>query len=415
MNRSAYAPRAARLALAVLLAAGAAACADFVTVDNPNVVNDDGIDPVRDADVLSRSAFQDFSTAVGDLVLHGAWLTTELWVGDSSEDRNQFGRREIVDSNQRLNTDLWQRFARGLATSENVGDLLAASDQAPRLSLARVRLASGFSYLNMAEAFCTGVARGGPPLDRTAMLGLAAERLAQAREAGLAAGGAEGGQVATAALVGLARTHLTAGRRGEAAAAADAVPAAFEMALFNIDDAANRARLGNKLWEATVDRAAAVVPPAYRAMADAGDTRIRYRDRGVNAYDGFLRFYSQEKYTSWAAPYRLASGLEARYLAVEARADAGEMLAFVNARRAAGNQAPLGGGTAAELLPALMDQKSRDFWLEGRRLGDWARNGAAVPNVIAAGSAYYKPASGPVRDGRCIPLPLAETSNNPNF
>lgn len=415
MMRPVFAPRAARLALAALLAGGVAACSDFVTVDNPNVVNEDGIDPVRDADVLSRSAFQDFATAVGDLVLHGGWLTTELWVGDSSEDRNQFGRREIVDANQRLNTDLWQRFARGLATSENVGDLLGASDAAPRLSLARVRLAAGFSYLNMAEAFCQGVARGGPPLDRAQMLTLATERFTQARDAAQLASGAEAGQIATAALVGLARTHLTAGRRAEAATAADAVPANFEMLLHNIDDAANRARLGNKLWEATVDRAAAVVPPVYRAMSDAGDPRIRYRDRGVNAYDGFLRFYSQEKFTSWAAPYRLASGLEARYLAVEARANAGEMLAFVNERRAAGNQTPLAGGTAVELLPALMDQKSRDFWLEGKRMGDWARNGDAVPNVIQSGTAYYKPASGPVRDGRCFPLPLAETSNNPNF
>lgn len=415
MTRPVSAPRVARLALAALLAAGAAGCADFVTVDNPNVVNEDGIDPVRDADVLSRSAFQDFATAVGDLILHGGWLTTELWVGDSSEERNQFGRREVVDSNLRLNTDLWQRFARGLATSENVGDLLAASDQAPPLSLARVRLAAGFSYLNMAEAFCTGTARGGPPLDRAQMLALAVERLTQAREAALAAGGTEGGQMATAALVGLARTHLTAGRRGEAAQAADQVPASFAFLLSNIDDAANRARLGNKLWEATVDRAAAVVPPVYRAMADAGDPRISYRDRGVNAYDGFLRFYSQEKYTSWAAAYRLASGLEARYLAVEARADAGEMLAFINERREAGGQDPLAGGTAEALLPELMEQKSRDFWLEGKRLGDWARNGDAVPNVIAAGSDYYKPASGPVRDDRCFPLPLAETSNNPNF
>jgi len=415
MKRPLNAPRAARLALAALLAAGAAGCSDFVTVDNPNVVNEDGIDPARDADVLSRSAFQDFATAVGDLILHGAWLTTELWVGDSSEDRNQFGRREVIDSNGRLNADLWQRFARGMATSENVGELLAASATAPPLSLARVRLAAGYSYLNMAEAFCTGVARGGPPLDKAEMLALAAERLTQAREAAQAAGGTEGGQIVNAALVGLARTHLTAGRDADAALAADQVPDDFEFLLHNIDDAANRPRLGNKLYEATVDRAAHAVPPVYRAMADAGDTRIRYRDRGVNAYDGFLRFYSQEKYTSWAAPYRLASGLEARYLAVEARADADEMRTFINERRAVGNQEPISGGTAEELLPELMEQKSRDFWIEGKRIGDWARNGDAVPNVIEAGSEYYKPASGPVRDGTCFPLPLAETSNNPNF
>jgi len=406
--------RAAPLALA-LLAVAAAGCDDFVTVNNPNVVSNDGIDPARDGDVLSRSAFQDFATATGDLALYGAWLTTELWVGDSSEDRNQFGRREVTPSNSRLNSDVWQRFARGLATSEDTGDLLASSSAASPLSLARVRLAAGYSYLNMAEAFCVGVARGGPALSKAQMLSLAVERLDAARAGALTAGGTEGGQIAGAAAVGLARAHLTAGRRAEAATAAALVPAGFEMLLHNIDDPANRARLGNKMYEATVDRAAAVVPPVYRAMADAGDSRIRYRDRGVNAYDGFLRFFSQEKYTSWAAAYRLASKLEARYLEVEARADAGEMLAFVNERRAVGGQTPLGGGSAAELLGALMEQKSRDFWMEGKRIGDWHRNGDAVPNVIQPGAAYYKPASGPVSDDRCIPLPLAETNNNPNL
>jgi hypothetical protein len=407
--------RAAPLALALLAGVAAAGCDDFVTVSNPNVVTQDGIDPARDGDMLSRSAFQDFATAVGDLTLYGAWLTTELWVGDSSEDRNQFGRREVTPSNSRLNDDLWARFARGLATSEDAVDLLAGATGTPPASLARVQLAAGYSYLNMAEAFCAGAVRGGPPLNEGQMLERAVERLTAARATALAAGGPEGTQLASAAAVGLARAHLTAGRRPEAAAAAAQVPAGFEMLLHNIDDPANRARLGNKLYEATVARAAAVVPPVYRAMADAGDPRIRYRDRGVNAYDGFLRFFSQEKYGSWAAPYRLASGLEARYLAVEARADAAEMLGFVNERRAAGGLAPLGGGTAAELLPALLEQKSRDFWIEGKRIGDWHRNGDAVPNVIVPGSAYYKPASGPVSDDRCIPLPLAETNNNPNF
>lgn len=407
--------RAVPVCVALLAGGAAAGCADFVTVDNPNVVNAGGIDPERDADVLSRSAFQDFATAVGDLVLHGAWLTTELWVGDSSEERNQFGRREVTAGNTRLNTDLWQRYARGLATSEDVGDLLAASPSAPALSLARVRLAAGFSYLNMAEAFCQGAARGGPPLTTDQMLALAVERLTDARAKAQAATGAEAVSIANAAAVGLARAHLTAGRAGEASAAAALVPAGFELLLYNIDDPANRPRLGNKLYEATVDRAAAVVPPAYRAMADAGDTRIRYRDRGVNAYDGFLRFYSQEKYTGWASAYRLASGLEARYLGVEARANAAEMEAFINERRAVGGQGAVGPGTAAALLPALLEVKSRDFWLEGRRVGDFKRHPEAVPNVIASGSAYYKPASGPVRDGRCIPLPLAETDNNPNF
>jgi hypothetical protein len=62
-----------------------------------------------------------------------------------------------------------------------------------------------------------------------------------------------------------------------------------------------------------------------------------------------------------------------------------------------------------------MTQKSLDFFLEGKRLGDFRRNGAAVENMPVPGTPYFKAGYDPVGDDTCYPLPLAETSNNPNF
>jgi hypothetical protein len=267
----------------------------------------------------------------------------------------------------------------------------------------------------MAEAFCQGTVRGGPPLTTAQMLDLAAERLTSARDVATAAGGAQGTSIATAAAVGLGRALLQAGNTAAAVAAVRDVPAAFVFLLYTQDDPANRLRLGNHLWEATVDRASLVVSPEYRAAADAGDMRIQYVDTGLRAYDGFLQMYAQRKYVSWAAPYRLATGLDAKYISIEAAGNASAMLAFVNERRAVGKQPPLSGLTGDVLLTQFLAQKSLDFWLEGRRMGDFRRHGMLVPNVIPTGATFYKPAAGPVGDDTCFPLPLAETSANSNF
>lgn len=393
-----------------------AGCNDFVTVENPNIVEAGGINPDTDGSLIAFSAFQDFVSGFGDIALYTAWFTSEAWTGDSSEDRSEVGRRAIDPANPRLNSDVWIRFSRGLATTENARDILVAAADAPRnINNARVSLAAGYSYLIMAEVFCQGTVRGGPPLTTAEMLGLARERLTSAREIATAAGGTTGTSIANAASVGLGRAALQAGNTAEAAAAVRDVPADFEFLLYTQDDPANRDRLGNHLWQATVDRASLVVPPVYRAAADSGDTRIRYVDTGLRAYDGFLPMFAQRKYPSWAAPYRLATGLEARYIAVEAAADEGAMLAFVNERRAAGNHQPVSGLTGNALLTEFLAQKSLDFWLEGRRMGDFRRHGGLVPNVIPTGATFYKPAVGPVGNGTCFPLPLAETSANPNF
>lgn len=411
-------PRRIATAIAISSLCTTAACDGFIEVTNPNVVEASAIDPDVDGPLLAWSAYQDFVSGFGDIIMNTSWFTTNAWSGDSSEDRSEIARRAIDPGNGRLLNDVWTRFSRGLATSEDAREiLLEAADAPSNIHRARVALSSGYSYLLMAETFCQGTARGGPPLGQAEMLDLAVERLEEARTVGQAAassGNADGQAIALAAAVGLGRSHLLAGDGGAASSAVGAVPIEFDYLLYNADDPANRERLGNKFWEATVDRASLVVPPRYRELADGGDPRVGYVDMGVNAYDGILRMYAQTKYPAWEAPYRLASGLEARYIAIEADGDEEAMQAWVNERRAAGGHDPVT-LTGPELLQEFLTQKSIDLWLEGQRMGDFRRHGDALPDLLPTGEPLYKPAAGPVGDDSCFPLPVAETSANPNF
>ncbi len=388
-----------------------AGCDDFVTVDNRNIVEGGGIDPATDGPMIAWSAFQDFVASFGVIGLNTAFFTTEAYTGDSSQGRSELGRRALDPAN----VGGWAELARGLASSENAIDILIEAPNADRnIHLARVYLSAGYAYLLMAETFCVGTVRGGPPLTTPQMLDRAIDRLSKARTVGTAEGSAAGVAIARAAAVGVGRAHLQAGNNALAIQAVQDVPTNFEFLLYTADDPANRPRLGNNYWQATVERAALVVPPAYRDRADSGDPRISYVDTGVRAYDGFLQMYAQRKYSGWAAPYRLASGLLARYIEIEAGNNEGAMQTFVNERRAAGGLEPVTLSGDA-LLTEFLWQKSLDFWLEAVRMGDFRRHGALLPELIPSGAPFYKPAAGPVGDDQCVPLPLTETTTNPHF
>ena len=81
---------------------------------------------------------------------------------------------------------------------------------------------------------------------------------------------------------------------------------------------------------------------------------------------------------------RFASGLEARYIGVEADGPNAAMLAFVNVRRAVGGKPPV---TLSG--PALVDefrmQRALDFYLSGQRLGDLRRYAAAGKDLFPTG------------------------------
>lgn len=420
--RSLVVLRTWRLRRALLALGAAVACTDYLKVTNPAIIAADEVDVVRDATTLSLSARQDFAVAAGWAAVWGSFLTWEAWPAESAIEQNDFGLRVVSDVSNQLN-NVWNPVARSVASNERViAALKGTPGEETNVNVGRSLVFSGYSFVVMAETFCRGVILGGPPLTPANVLDTAITRftraiaVAAASAGGTPSAGTEAYDLRTLALLGRARARLQLGRKGDAAVDAALVPSNWTYNIIYADNAAARARLSNQQFLSTVPRATIVVPPDWRT----GDRRVPVIPPGTPGYnsfaqDGVTPFYTQGKFTAYNSPFRLASGLEAQYIVAEATGTAA-MLAVINARRTANGLPVYSGATDdASVLTEFEEQRGREFYLEGKRLGDLQRNGAAVPHVPRPGQAYFKAGFVPVGNQSCLPLPRAEVVANPNF
>ena len=400
-------------AAAVLVVA--AACSDsFVEVTNPNVIDAATVDPASGATALALSAQQNFASAVGLLATYSGWFTEEANVSDTFPTRNEFGFRQITDLNGSLNTDVWAPISLAAASAKTVLDL-DLPNPTSNINLARAATFRGFATLMIGTDFCTGALSSGPELTTAQLLDSAIVFFTKGVDIGKANATADGIALANASLVGRARAKLQKGDKAGAAADAAQVPAGFNFDLRMTDDLANRGRLSNRVYQFTFDRPSISVAPFYRV----NDPRVTYKGPGVTKLTGQDAvpggFYEQTKFPGYASPVRLASKLEADYIAAEAGTTAAQLV-LIDARRVSAGQAPYAGAVdAASVLKELMVQKAFDFYLEGKRLADFRRIPAAMSGITPAGGVYFKPGYANVGNQTCYPLPRAERDNNPNM
>lgn len=409
-----------RTAAGAVLAIGAAGCGDqFLTVTNPNVIDASTVDPTANGATLALSAQQNFVDMFGLLAMYGAWFSGEANVSDTFPTRNEFGIRNITDLNGSLNTDVWAPLSRAVASAKQVLDL-ELPNPTTNINIARAATFRGFAILQMASDFCTGSFSESEELTTAQMLDSASFWFSKAIDVGRANASTDGVALANAALVGRARAKLQKGDNTGAAADAAAVPAGFEYLLRYTDDAGNRGRLSNDVYQFSFDRGSISVAPWYRQ----GDPRVTYRVEGGTPaptavpQDGVPGgFHQQTKFFSYAAPMRLASKLEADYIAAEASGNVATQLTLINARRAANGRTPYEGPQdAASVKTELFNQRALEFYLEGKRVGDFRRSPTSVaPTITAAGQPYFKPGYGNTGTNTCYPIPRAERDNNPNM
>lgn len=413
------------LNLAVLTATVlAAGCDNFLEVEHPGVIDADSIDPVAEAETFSLSAQTNFFDAYDNVAVYGAFFTGEAWVDDTHAGRKDIARRSVNDRDALLVSDLYGPLALAATTNLQVLEMLEGTEREVSVSTARAALHLGLSLQVMSESFCGGVLALSAPMTQEETARQAIQYLLQTVELASAVGRPDLG---AAAQVGLARAYLQVEEYDSAAEAAAAVPEDFRYDAVKVDDASSRTRLGNTIFYYTAVRPNLVVPPYFRALEDE---RIPYAlltdpasGQPVGGQGGMLAYFYQRKYAGFGAPVRIASGLEARYLLAEAELKLGDpssAVALVEERRAAYPMAQTGDDVdfvdATGPLRDLLDQKARDFYLEGKRMGDWQRNPSSTPYVLPAGANFYDPIyGGVVGGGTCFPLPAVEYENNPNF
>ena len=404
------------LAASVLLV-GAAACSDkFLAVTNPNVIDAATVDPTSGAATLANSAQQNFAVSVGWMSIYSAWFAGETNVSDTFPTRNEFGFRIVVPENGSLLADVWLPISRAAASAKIVLDLTLPAPTT-NINLARAATIRGFSVLLMATDFCTGSLSAGPELTTAQMLDTAIFWLGKGVDIGTANASSDGIALANAARVGRARAKLQKGDNAGATADAAATPAGFVYNIRYTDELSNRFRLSNLIYWHSYDRGSISVAPAFRVT---NDPRITYngKDAGTAQPQDVVPggWFQQTKFSGYATPMRLASKLEADYIAAEASGAAPTMLTLINARRTANNQAEYAGATDnASVKTELYNQRGIEFYLEGRRLADFRRSPASVSNITPAGAPYFKPGYANTGSQTCYPLPRQEIDNNPNF
>jgi hypothetical protein len=406
-----------RTVAASVLLVGVAACSDkFLAVTNPNVIDAATVDPTSGAASLSNSAQQNFATAVGWLSMYSGWFAGEANVSDTFPTRNEFGFRLVVPENASLLGDVWTPLSLAAASSKIVLDLTLPTPTT-NINLARAATFRGFSVLFMATDFCVGTLSSGPALTTSQMLDTAIYWLGKGVDIGTANATTEGIALANAARVGRARAKLQKGDNAGAAADAAATPTGFVYNLRYTDDLNNRTRLSNRIYQFSYDRGSITVAPGFRVT---NDPRLTYNpaDKGTAQPQDVVPggWFQQTKFSGYAAGYRLASKLEADYIAAEASGDAPTMLTLINARRTANNQAVYAGATdKGSVMTELYNQRGIEFYLEGKRLADFRRSPSSVSNITPAGAPYFKPGYANTGTQTCYPLPRQELDSNPNL
>lgn len=414
--------RAAVVLPALGLAGALAGCGDdLLTVDNPGAVNAPELMDSTLIAELSLTALSDFQRAYDMAAYAGAILGDEAITGHNFTQWQEIDLRIVDDQNDVGGVYSSLQVARSSAEgmTERLRELLGA-DAGSSLYVARTLAFAGYSNLMLAETVCAApvdpesAALSSDEIMQRA-LGYFDEAITVSTNAGVS-------YYANVARVGAARASLWLGDYARAVQYASQVPADFS-AWLQYDE--NKDYQYNLFYGATHGTNRNLgVDAEFRGL---NDPRIMYEDSttGHNQLTILYTPYQPPSYSEFdpstpaefsrSTDIRFASGLEARYIVAEAQAAQGDpdaAIALVNERVAAYGGETLAATAGPEAaLAALREQRSRDFFLDGHRLGDLRRY-KEFYGVDEFPQGEH-PTYGTYRDAECFVMNRSERIGNP--
>ncbi len=435
--------------LTVALTGALAGCGDWLEVTNPGAIEDPALKDPGYVDLMVNGVIGDFQPAFAWTAIFSATFAGELRNQHPYFENVDIGRRAVEDINGTYTLAIYNGLhrARFLADSSAARIRVLLADSAGRdPRLARVLAYGGYSYTLLGEQMCSTPLNLSAPVSDETLLEMAVERFEEAiRVATAARAAAASIQPATPAAlravagadsiigfarVGAARASLGLGRLAEAISHAAAVAPAYTSETvpgFRYDayylDGVPLRRTGNPFWEFIGGGdGVSWFSVSGTPFEGLNDPRIPHTPEPVNVADGTRRLvplsppsFSTYNGTPEGGPFlatssiRLASALEARYIIAEAEGMNGENLAFINDRRAVGGQMPVAETiTAAEYMDVLREQRSRDFFIDGHRLGDIRRYKRLYQVDLFPRGPYYGSETTQFGSQECWPIPLVD-------
>lgn len=423
-------------AVALVSVAGAVACRDITLLEqsNPGTLEASKLYVPSNAPLLVNGAISDFQCAYARFVTGSALLSDELSNAIASSDNYDYdGRR--VRTNQAYGTatcgnnqqpPIYTTLSVARGSADTVISRLKTWTQAELPATAnRDRLIAtayvyaGYSILLLGEAMCSAAINMGPGLTPAQLFAEADIRFDSAVVYAAAVTPNTAADVALGyfARIGRARTALNLADYTGAATDAAAVPSTF--ATINTSNDAINARNQNTIFYHINNSSFSTVDPSYRNLTLGGlaDPRVALTDQNRNGTAPGSRIWTANKYPALNTPMPIAKYAEAQLILAETNARANNFAAAAtainNARntRAGMPQYVYAGETQAQVLAQIVEERRREFFLEGHRLQDFKRFGLtlspAAGTLDAANQAYGNQV--------CFPLPDVERVNNPNI
>ena len=437
-----------RVATVFAVAALAAGCTDFLKATNPSAIDAKDLENPLYVNLMVNGVIGEYQQAVDDYNLRTGTFGDELFNNHGFFEEREIDKRNVDLGNGTYPLVLYVPLQRSRFLADSVAGRLKVifADSASRdLRVARVLAYAGYSYVLLAESLCSIPVNGSVPLtpeDLTKTFSVPrfneAIAVASAYRAAtsIPAQQAAADSVINFARVGAARALLYVNDKARARTFAEQVPAAFEFRSFY---SAQNGRENNAFFLATVSSPYVSLEPGYKRLNDprvphpvlpqgAQSTAQGNTDTvtvgAIRTIGVFVpnagRMFSQFDNTVIGADValdgfiRIATGLEAQYIVAEADGPTAATLAFVNARRASGNQTPVVLAGDA-LMAEFRDQRRRDLFLDGHWLGDMRRYLKYLQlDLFPRGRYPGTVTSETYNDATCFPLPLSELAGNPN-
>jgi hypothetical protein len=368
--------------VAVAFVATACEVEEFLTVEDPDIVNPSDVASVAGANAVRLGALARFNaatTGAESLLLLGGLFSDEWNNGDSFIARQEIDQRVITPQNNFLTDANRQLHRTRLAAEQAVALLEEFNPTAPAWQLAEMYLVQAYVENLIAEHYCSGVVFStvvsgveefGTPITTVQTF----ERALEHADAGLAlvtGTAANDVRIRNALRVIRARILVNLNRHAEAATAVSGVPTTFEYetlhaltttsnTIWNFNNLARRYSVSTGEGTNGMDFATANDPRI--PVCQGGDALCRGIGVTQTTRDDLTRpYYVQMMWPTAETSVTIISGIEARLIEAEAQLKAGDAagaLATLNAARTTvAGLAPL---TDAGSDAARLDQLFRE-------------------------------------------------------
>jgi hypothetical protein len=413
----------------LVLATLSAGCGDIFSLkqENPSQLTADAVYTPANAQLVVNGVIADFECAFSRFALGGAILTDEFTDALQNTELYDLDRRTTTPSSSYAggcggvqNPGIYT----SLSTARGVGDVAyeklegwtdAEVPNRTRL-MGQVAAYTAYSLVLLGEAMCSAAINVGPEMTPAQLYAEAITRFDKAITAATTAGD---NTTLNLAKMGKARALQNTGNLAAAATEVAAIPVTF---VVNMSTDATNPRRQNLFFVHTVMNSYSSVDPSFRNLTLEGnpDPRVRVTDSGRAGTAAQTRIWTADKYPAVTTAIPITKYAEAQLIIAEARVAANDLngaaTAINNARNSGGRTGmpaySAAGQSAAQVLAQIIEERRREFFLEGHRMGDIRRFNLAL--TPAAGTAYAQ-GGGTYGDQRCFLLPAIERNNNPNL